>query len=435
MDLADAVVTPGATGARQTPPAPRAVARPRATTRPARQSSLREHNLGLVLREIVDCPTPPTRARIAEAVGLTKATVTELVDLLVAARLVVELAPQSGERAGRPGVPLAPAPRAVVGLGLEAQVDHVAVRVVDLAGVTLFERLVEGDFGNSDPGATLRRLLRVVEPVARQAKGQGCVIAGACISVPGLTRRGSGVVRYAPNLGWEEVDVAALLSKSPVLQGISVYVGNDADLGALAEARIRSRLAGVPRTDQSFLFLTGEVGIGGAIVLGGELVSGMHGWSGEIGHLVVEPQGPQCGCGSRGCLEVYAGKRALLRRAGLPATAGVDALGEAVERGDSAANAAIIEASDALGLAVSNAINLIDVDRIVVGGAYAPLFELLAPGMHRHLATRVISRRWMPVEVEAAVSGELASLTGAALRVIDDIVDHPASWVATASGG
>ena len=92
-----------------------------ALTRPARQSSLREHNLSLALRYIVDSPVPTTRARVADGTGLTKATVSELVDLLVSARLVTELEPEAGERVGRPGVPLIPAARTFVGLGLEVQ--------------------------------------------------------------------------------------------------------------------------------------------------------------------------------------------------------------------------------------------------------------------------------------------------------------------------
>jgi predicted NBD/HSP70 family sugar kinase len=119
-------------------------------------------------------------------------------------------------------------------------------------------------------------------------------------------------------LGWEDVDVALVLGNAPALQGVSLEVGNDADLGALGESRTRSRLAGVSRLDQNFLYIAGEVGIGGAVVLGGNLAGGMHGWSGEIGHAVVDPDGPLCNCGARGCLEQFASKDALLRRAGLP---------------------------------------------------------------------------------------------------------------------
>lgn len=404
--------------------------RPRAAqSRPARQSSLREHNLSLVLRHIVDAPTRTTRARISQATGLTKATVSELVDLLVTAKLVSELEPEPGERVGRPGVPLIPAARTFVGLGLEVQADHIAARALDLQGTTLYERVSVGDFRLSDPDETLRQLARLVSPMVATITSQGSRIAGACVSIPGLARLGSSVVRYAPNLGWEDVDVALELGNAPALQGISIEVGNDADLGALGESRTRSRLAGVSRLDQNFLYIAGEVGIGGAVVLGGNLAGGMHGWSGEIGHAVVDPDGPQCNCGARGCLEQFAGKDALLRRAGLPLTSSTEQLRATALAGRVESLAALHEAAGALGRTAATAMNLVDVDRLILGGAYAALHDLLRPGIEAELQSRVMARRWVPLHVEGAISGEMASLTGAALRVIDRVVSHPTPWV------
>ena len=400
-----------------------------ALSSPARQSSLREHNLSLALRFIVDSPAPTTRARVADGTGLTKATVSELVDLLVSARLVTELEPEAGERVGRPGVPLIPSARTFVGLGLEVQVDHIAVRAVDLQGTTLYERIVHGDYRRSDADVTLRQLAKLVEPVVATARAQGGRVAGACVSIPGLARLGSGVVRYTPNLGWEDVDVTHVLGNSTALRDVRIEVGNDADLGALAEARTRSRLAGLSRLDQNFLFIAGEVGIGGAIVLGGELAAGMHGWSGEIGHAVVDPNGPQCNCGALGCLEQFAGKDALSRAAGLALETSTETLRGLALTGDARAMGAITSAATALGRTAASAMSLIDVDRLILGGAYAVLSDLLRPGIEAELTGRVISRRWVPIHVEGAVSGEMASLTGAALRVIDHIVADPSEWV------
>ncbi len=400
-----------------------------AQSRPARQSSLREHNLSLVLRHIVDAPTRTTRARISQDTGLTKATVSELVDLLVTAKLVSELEPEPGERVGRPGVPLIPAPRTFVGLGLEVQADHIAARAVDLQGTTLYERVSVGDFRLSDPDDTLRQLARLVTPMVATIASQGSRIAGGCVSIPGLARLGTSVVRYAPNLGWEDVDVALVLGNAPALQGVSLEVGNDADLGALGESRTRSRLAGVSRLDQNFLYIAGEVGIGGAVVLGGNLAGGMHGWSGEIGHAVVDPDGPLCNCGARGCLEQFAGKDALLRRAGLPVDYSTEELRTTALNGHVGSLAALREAAGALGRTAAAAMNLVDVDRLILGGAYAALHDLLRPGIEAELQTRVMARRWVPLHVEGAISGEMASLTGAALRVIDQVVAHPTPWV------
>ena len=382
-----------------------------------------------MLRHIVDAPTRTTRARISQDTGLTKATVSELVDLLVTAKLVSELEPEPGERVGRPGVPLIPAARTFVGLGLEVQADHIAARAVDLQGTTLYERVSVGDFRLSDPDDTLRQLARLVTPMVATIASQGSRIAGGCVSIPGLARLGTSVVRYAPNLGWEDVDVALVLGNTPALQGVSLEVGNDADLGALGESRTRSRLAGVSRLDQNFLYIAGEVGIGGAVVLGGNLAGGMHGWSGEIGHAVVDPDGPRCNCGANGCLEQFAGKDALLRRAGLPVDCSTEELRTTALNGHVGSLAALHEAAGALGRTAAAAMNLVDVDRLILGGAYAVLHDLLRPGIEAELQSRVMARRWVPLHVEGAISGEMASLTGAALRVIDQVVSHPTPWV------
>lgn len=403
--------------------------RTRGSVRPARQSSLREHNLSLVLRHIVDAGTPMTRARLAKAVGLTRPAVSDLVDRLIAARLVVESAPEAVERAGRPGVPLLPAPGSFVGVGLEVAVDHIGVRALDLGGTLVTERIVEGDFRASEPNSIFERLLSLCDLVVAQLDSSSATVAGVCVSVPGLTNPGGGMVRYAPNLVWQDVDAIAVLRRSFKLRELPIEVGNDADLAARAEARQRSRASGGSRLDQNFLFISGEVGIGGAIVLGGELAGGLHGWSGEIGHAVVDPRGPQCGCGATGCLEQYAGKDALVRRAGLPPGTTITNLLARVAAGDESARTAVEEAGQAVGLASSSALNLLDLDTVVLGGSYAQMFDVLGPTVHAILTERVLAARWVPVRVESAVSGDFASLTGAAMRVVDRVVTHPTPWL------
>ena len=133
----------------------------RRTDTAARQETLREHNLSLVLDTIVEAHETGhllSRSDIAKRVGLTKAAVSELVDLLCGARLVVELPPVSGTGAGRPATPLAPAGRSVVGLGLSVAVGHLSASVVDLTGLTLTERIIEADLRRSDPAHVVQRL-------------------------------------------------------------------------------------------------------------------------------------------------------------------------------------------------------------------------------------------------------------------------------------
>jgi len=394
----------------------------------AQQASLREHNLSLVLRAIVEAPTPTTRARIATGLGVTRATASDLVDRLIDARLVDELTPELRSGAGRPGMLLAPAARTVVGLGLEVQVDHLAVRATDLRGATVAEARRDGDFRSSTPATVLRQVARLAAPIV-DGLAESVTIAGACVSIPALLRHGSGVVQLAPNLGWHDVDVLGALAKSSALQGFPLLLGNDADLSARAEVQTRAAAEGTGREAQSFLYIAGEVGIGGAIVVAGELARGQHGWSGEIGHAVIERDGPLCGCGAHGCLEQYAGRDVIMRGAGLPLDTPVDALLEAASR-PGRARRALASAADAIGVAVATTLNLVDVERVVLGGVYAYLFEQLRVGIGAQVDERVLAARWSPVEIGPALAGPGASLAGAGLRVLDDVVAHPAEWIA-----
>ncbi len=393
---------------------------------PARQGTLREHNLRLVLTCVLDAAAdprepPPSRADLAAATGLTRSAVSALVDLLVSAQLLVELAPAVAVRAGRPAVPLAPARGTVVGLGAEINVDYIGVLAVDLAGEVLAEQTLAGDFRDSDPAVVLRRLAALVGQV-RAALAPEARVAGLCLALPGLVDRITGPLRLAPNLGWQDVDVVALLDPSPELEGVPVRLANEANLAARAEARTGG-------AGQSFLYVSGEVGIGAAIVLDGEIFAGRHGWSGELGHTVVDQGGPRCTCGSFGCLEQYAGKDALLRAAGIDLAEPVAALVAAADAGDPAALAALARGGQALGVALANFINLVDVESVVLGGVYAPLAPHLAASVVAELRDRVLAAPWQDARVLVASAGSNAAMLGAGIAVLRTVVEDPSAWV------
>ena len=394
----------------------------------ARQQSLRTHNLALVLRAVVEAPGRLTRARIAAALGLTRATASDLVDRLIAARLVDELETELVGRAGRPGMLLVPHRGGVAGLGLEIQVDHLAVRVTTLDGSSLGEARLAGDYRASDPAVVAHRLGRLAGQVITQLPPE-VELAGACVSVPALLRSGSGIVALAPNLGWSGIDLVALLSEHPDLSILPIELGNDADLSARAETRARAVAGGMARDEQSFLYIAGEVGIGGAIVVDGEPARGQHGWSGEIGHTVIDRSGPRCACGATGCLEQYAGLDVIRRRSGLPVETTVDQLLDREQR-SIRVRRSLQWAASAIGVAVATALNLVDVERVVLGGVYARLFDHLAPGIEREVRARVLAARWAPVEVVAALAGPDSAATGAGWRVLDGVVADPARWIA-----
>nr|WP_297429253.1 ROK family transcriptional regulator [uncultured Actinotalea sp.] len=382
--------------------------------RPARQESLRHHNLGLVLRHVVDAPRPLSRADVAAATGLTRATVSALVDRLVEARLITELPPVAAQRAGRPAVPLVPATGGVVGVGLEVNVDYLGVRVLDLAGAVLAEEVRPGDFRHSEPARVLGALAELERALVGPLRARGAVVAGSALALPGLVDRITGPLRLAPNLGWRDVDVLDLLARHEASDGVlAPWLGNEANLAARAEARAR-RLSG----PSSFVYVSGEVGIGAAVVLDGEIFPGRHGWSGEIGHTVVDLAGDRT-------LESLAGQDAILDRAGLPRETTARVLADLAAAGEPRVLEALALAGRALGVALANAVNVVDVEQVVLGGTHAVLVDHLRGPLEDALARHVLVAPWAPVEVSVAQAGAYPALTGAALAVLQAVVDDP----------
>ena len=411
------VLTEGARNGRATPTPPA-----RTVGRAARQAGLREHNLSLALRKVLDASAPVSRAGIAAATGLARATVSGLVDLLIEADLVRELDPAAAVRAGRPAVPLVPARGTVAGVGMEVNIDYIGVRALDIAGRVLVERTELGDFRRSDPVAVLDRLARIADRTIAGLSADGVRIAGTALALPGLVDRVTGPLRVAPNLGWRDVDVVGVMTAHPVLAGFPPHLANEANLAARAEAH--ARRAGGPA---SFVYVSGEVGIGGAIVLDGEIFRGRHGWSGEIGHMVVDPFGARGAL--RGTLEDLAGQDALMAGAGLDLSLHLSHLAAAAAAGDPAALGSLRRGAEALGIALANVVSVVDVDEVVLGGTFAPLFGFVHATVTEQLERGVIFAPWAPVRVTEAIAGEYPAMTGAALAVIETVVADPGAWM------
>jgi predicted NBD/HSP70 family sugar kinase len=388
---------------------------------------VRARNLSVVLRAVLGSAAPPTRADVAAATSMTRATVSRLVESLVAAGVLTELDQVTDGRRGRPGTPLAANPDRFVALGLQVNVGYLCALVVDLRGEVVAERLEQRDLHGSRPRAVLSRLARTAGSLLADLPGDR-VVVGAGLALPGIVSTESGTLLRAPNLGWSDVDVTDLLRPAD-LGGAPLEVGNEADL---ASATVSLERPGRPGQLTDFVYLSGEIGIGGAVVLGGRPMPGRHGWAGEVGHVTVDPSGPACACGSTGCLEMYAGKQAVLDAANLPVgTTGPD-LAERVVEGDAAATAAVDRAAWALGTALSAVVNVVDVPVIVLGGHLREIAHLLRPGMEQVLGRRVLSAAWAPPRVEAAATHAAPGALGAAYRQLERLVDDPAPWLEAA---
>ncbi|MER6396262.1 ROK family transcriptional regulator [Kitasatospora sp. NPDC059973] len=389
---------------------------------PASQQGMRRANLALVLGVIARAPR--SRAEVAAESGLTRAAVSSLAEELIAARLVVEEGPAAPSgKVGRPGTALGLNPEGPAGLGAEIGVEHLGACVVDLRGEVRAWHRQEIRNRDRRPAAVMADL---AELLRRAVVDAGLRPAGLMLAVPGLVGDGDGVLQRAANLGWQDVPLAAELRpalRAAGAQGLAelpVEAENEANLGGLAELW----LGGAP---DHFLHVSAEAGVGSAIVVGGRLMRGAHGYAGELGHVPVHPDGPRCACGAHGCLEQYAGEAAVLRAAGLEGIRGdwVALLAERAGAGDEEVRGALDGAGSALGIASAGAVNLLDPAEVVLGGGYARLAPWLLPGMRAELAARVTVRPWTEERLTVSRLGRRGPLLGAAVGVVRAIVADP----------
>ncbi|RZB20008.1 ROK family transcriptional regulator [Streptomyces sp. F001] len=382
---------------------------------PDTQQGMRRRNLARVMHT-VSAAGPLSRAAVASRIGLTRAAVSTLVDELIRSGLLEELGPERPVRVGRgrPGSALAVSGRGPAGIGAEVGVDHLAVCAVDLRGQVRARIVRHGSNRGRSPAPVVKELTRLVRHVVAEAEREGLWPAGLAVAVPGLVAGDGRTVVRAPNLDWHDTDLGSLLPAE-----LPLTVDNEANFGALAELWLGE---GTPR---DFLHVSAEIGIGAGVVVDGRLLRGKRGFAGELGHVPVRPDGPACACGGRGCLEQYAGEEAVLRAAGLePGEDRVGLLAARATEGDEDVRRALRDAGEALGVALTGAVNLLDPESVVLGGALAGLAPWLLPSLRSELAGRTAGPA-CPVSVSRF--GPEGPLLGAAHSVVRAVLDDPAA--------
>ncbi|GGO78482.1 ROK family protein [Nocardioides deserti] len=349
---------------------------------------------------------PASRAGLAQRTGLAKATVGAIVADLEEAGAVVEAVvddvPAAPAR-GRPSRPLSLRPGSHVGLGLELNVDYVSAVVVDLAGDVLTSESRPAGEDRLDVLLALAAEVRAAHP------GR---LLGTTVAVPALVRDDDRTVAWAPNLPLRGdslvADVAAALGCPPA----NVRVVNDANCAAYAEAH-----HGAARGVDHALYLTGTVGIGAGIVVGGQLVQGGAGFAGEVGHMPVGDPTAPCGCGRRGCWEASIGLLAVLDALGMaeldtPLTTAEAVAARAAD--DPAARATVERVGEDLGLGLAILAGVLDPAVVVLGGYFVPLGELVLGPARRVLDARLASDVQVRPELRLGTLDLRAAALGAA---------------------
>jgi len=366
----------------------------------------RDVNRSAILR-LIGSSAPIARHEIARQLGLSSATVTQITRGLIEQGLI-RVAERAPSRGGRPALLLELVGGAATAFGAKVAIDHLVGVRVDLEAEVL-ERF-ECKFDAAADGA-VDRLGDVLADWLGASDGYAPLL-GVGLGVPGVFDRSTQALD-SPLLGWHGVHVAGQLQQR---LGVPVFVDNDVNTLAVWE-----RLYGRGTAVEDFIVVTIGRGVGLGIVVGGDIYRGFRGGAGEFGHITVVDDGPPCSCGKRGCLEAVIGDPALIaeaRAAGvLPRRHGIARLDGLAKSGNEGALAVYAHAGRALGRAVSNLVNVLAPELVLLSGEGTRAWEALAPAFERELRAHLFPTfADVVVEVEPWDDGKWA--IGAASLVL-----------------
>ena len=358
-----------------------------------------------------------TRAELTALMGVNRSTVAGLVAELVALGAVLEERPSRAPGgAGRPSLVVRAVPSRLQVVAAEVAVENTTVALVGLGGSLRGRRVAVTPHG---PGSA-RRIVDVVRGLVDDLTTgpDAAHVVGLGVAVPGAVRRSDGCVRFAPNLGWTDEPFGRLLAQA--MPHLHVVVGNDADFGVLAEHR-----RGVARDVDDVVFVSGDVGVGGGLVMGGMPLLGADGYAGELGHMTVRPDGLPCRCGARGCWETEVGGPAIARALGAPGHRPEEvaaAVRSARSDGRAEALAAIARS---LGVGIGNVVNLVNPQLVVLGGVLQEVLRAAGDEVREALDATALRAAGEQVRLALPELGADAVLAGAAEFVWQELLADP----------
>jgi len=393
---------------------------------------LRKINLSAIMNYVrIDAPI--SRSTLAKKTGLNKATITRLVGELIARNIVKEVGLESNG-IGRPSMNLILNPDAGFMIGVEIGVDFINVLGTDFSPKEIFHVVDKTSVDLSvDEVLELmnKRINQAVEICKREVGGN---FLGLAIGVPGLVDYDEGKLLFAPNLKWQNVELKKRLS---ALYDAPIIIDNEANLAAFGEY-----FFGSAYQHPDVLYLSAGVGLGGGILHGSELLRGVNGMAGELGHITVLPDGELCGCGNKGCWETLVSLRALYRY--IQEQFAIDKTSElwqktggninqltvemvitAAQRGDRIAIVALTKVGRYLGIGIASLINSLNPSIVVFGGIMSDAWKFLEPVVLAEIKNRALFWNRENTEIVLAKHGIDACVMGGVATIYQSTISQP----------
>ncbi|QSO50931.1 ROK family transcriptional regulator [Alicyclobacillus curvatus] len=383
------------------------------------QTYIKNLNRSIVLN-LLRFHSPLSRVEISRQTGLTKATVSGIIEQLIQEQYVLEDGLLQSTGVGRKPVPLRFNPGAGHVIGVDVGVDYFRVLVMDLSCRVLntYEDAI-ADTESADE--TYHKMVDIIKIAVHAASHSPLGVIGVGVGIPGLVDSTRGVILNAPNLHWKDIPLRSMLEGE---LGLPIFIENEANVGAIGE-----QLFGAGRDVSNVVFLSLGRGIGTGIILNDHLIRGQAGIAGEFGHMTIDENGPECSCGNRGCLELYASETAVIRHYKKLTNLSVSFKNiiKRLEEGDENAKKAVESAAHYLGVGLASLVNALNPALILVSSRFASAEQEVISTVAEVISGRSFIAPYSPARVQTSQFGSSSCGIGAGALALQAHFSGPES--------
>ncbi|WP_047474838.1 xylose repressor [Bacillus siamensis] len=381
----------------------------------ADQAFVKKVNQKLLLKEILK-NSPISRAKLSEMTGLNKSTVSSQVNTLMKENLVFEIG-QGQSSGGRRPVMLVFNKKAGYSVGIDVGVDYINGILTDLEGTIVLDQ--HHHLECSSPEITKDILIEMIHHFIANMPQSPYGLIGIGICVPGLIDKNQKIV-FTPNSNWRDIDLKSFIQEK---FNVPVFIENEANAGAYGE-----KVFGAAKNHDNMIYASIGIGIGIGVIINNDLYRGVGGFSGEMGHMTIDFNGPKCSCGNRGCWELYASEKALLKslQTKEKKVSNQDII-DLAHLNDVGTLRALQNFGFYLGIGLTNILNTFNPQAIILRNSIIESHPMVLNSIRSEVSSRVYSQLGNSYELLPSVLGKNASALGMSSIVIDhflDMVNH-----------
>ena len=377
----------------------------------ADQAFVKKVNQKLLLNEILK-NAPISRAKLSEMTGLNKSTVSSQVNTLMKENLVFEIG-QGQSSGGRRPVMLVFNKKAGYSVGIDVGVDYVNGILTDLEGTIVLDQ--HHHLECSSPEITKDILIEMIHHFIANMPQSPYGLIGIGICVPGLIDKNQKIV-FAPNSNWRDIDLKSFIQKK---FNVPVFIENEANAGAYGE-----KVFGAAKNHDNMIYASIGTGIGIGVIINNDLYRGVSGFSGEMGHMTIDFNGPKCSCGNRGCWELYASEKALLTSLQTKEKkVSTQDIIDLAHLNDIGTLHALQNFGFYLGIGLTNILNTFNPQAIILRNSIIESHPIVLHSIKSEVSSRVYSHLDNSYELLPSILGKNAPALGMSSIVIDHFLD------------